>query len=138
MTEAALRSSLRLAASDVVYDARGNVTKLGGMAFSYDGRNAHVGTTYADGSAVSIVRDAGLARTFGLPDGVMSTVTGAATELSYPSLLGHTLTAGDGSTTASGVWLFDPFGQRVPTTRLVATEQECGHGWPDRFRVRCS
>jgi|GEM_PF-3435173 len=103
------------------------------MVFSYDGRNAHVGTTYADGSTVSIVRDAvgrvvsrtvtpssgpvvsttymhagggdaawgqqrgaGLARTFGLPGGVMSTVTGAGTELSYPSLLGHTLTAGTG------------------------------------------
>jgi len=49
----------------------------------------------------------------------MSTVTGAGTELSYPSLLGHTLTTGDGSTTASGVWLFDPFGQRLDPVSLA-------------------
>ncbi|MEV7610796.1 RHS repeat-associated core domain-containing protein [Microbacterium sp. NPDC089320] len=44
-------------AAEIVYDARGNTTRLGDMQFTYDAANRHVGTTYADGSTVVIVRD---------------------------------------------------------------------------------
>ncbi|MGH9026264.1 MAG: hypothetical protein ACRDWD_09145 [Acidimicrobiia bacterium] len=47
-----------LAASEIVYDVRGNTVRLGDMQFSYDAANRHVGTTYDDGTAVRIVRDA--------------------------------------------------------------------------------
>lgn len=47
-----------LAATDIVYDARGNTTKLADMTFSYDSSNRHVGTTYADGASVTLQRDA--------------------------------------------------------------------------------
>ena len=47
-----------LAASDIVYDVRGNTIRLGDMQFSYDAANRHVGTTYDDGTTVVIVRDA--------------------------------------------------------------------------------
>ncbi|WP_394194890.1 hypothetical protein [Microbacterium foliorum] len=45
-------------AAEIVYDARGNTTRLGDMQFTYDAANRHVGTTYADGSTVAIARDA--------------------------------------------------------------------------------
>ena len=44
-------------AAEIVYDARGNTTRLGDMQFTYDAANRHVGTTYADGSTVAIARD---------------------------------------------------------------------------------
>lgn len=47
-----------LAATDIVYDAHGNKTKLAVMTFVYDASNQHIGTTYADGTTVTIVRDA--------------------------------------------------------------------------------
>ncbi|EYT60935.1 colicin D domain-containing protein [Microbacterium sp. UCD-TDU] len=47
-----------LAASEIVYDVRGNTVRLGDMQFSYDAANRHIGTTYDDGTAVRIVRDA--------------------------------------------------------------------------------
>jgi len=47
-----------LAASEIVYDVRGNTVRLGDMQFSYDAANRHVGTTYDDGTTVRIVRDA--------------------------------------------------------------------------------
>ena len=47
-----------VAASEIVYDARGNTTRLADMQFSYDAANRHVGTTYDDGTTVSILRDA--------------------------------------------------------------------------------
>ncbi len=47
-----------LAATDIVYDAHGNTTKLADMTFLYDASNQHTGTTYADGTTVNIVRDA--------------------------------------------------------------------------------
>ena len=46
-----------VAAAEIVYDARGNTTRLGDMQFTYDAANRHIGTTYADGSTVVIVRD---------------------------------------------------------------------------------
>lgn len=53
-----------------------------------------------------------------LPGGVtvsFSTVTG--TQYAYPSLLGHTLVTGDGTTTLqSKVLLYDPYGQPLDTT----------------------
>jgi RHS repeat-associated protein len=48
--------------------------------------------------------------------------TGGSAEYSYPSLLGHTLTTGDGSTTATGVRVYEPFGQRLdPVTLAIGT-----------------
>lgn len=47
-----------LSASDIAYDARGNITKLGDMTFTYDAANRHNTTTYADGTTVVVVRDA--------------------------------------------------------------------------------
>ncbi|MCV0336049.1 hypothetical protein [Microbacterium sp.] len=47
-----------LAASEIMYDVRGNTVRLGDMQFSYDAANRHVGTTYDDGTTVRIVRDA--------------------------------------------------------------------------------
>ena len=45
-------------AAEISYDARGNTTRLGDMTFFYDAANKHIGTAYADGSTVTIVRDA--------------------------------------------------------------------------------
>jgi RHS repeat-associated protein len=47
-----------MAVSEIVYDVRGNTVRLGDMQFSYDAANRHVGTSYDDGTAVRIVRDA--------------------------------------------------------------------------------
>ncbi|SFR72466.1 RHS repeat-associated core domain-containing protein [Microbacterium azadirachtae] len=47
-----------LAATDIVYDAHGNTTKLADMTFVYDASNQHIGTTYADGTTITIARDA--------------------------------------------------------------------------------
>ncbi|WP_449407469.1 PA14 domain-containing protein [Microbacterium maritypicum] len=47
-----------VAASEIVYDARGNTVRLADMQFAYDAANRHVGTTYDDGTTVTIVRDA--------------------------------------------------------------------------------
>ena len=47
-----------LAASEIVYDAEGNITHLADMDFTYDAAGLHSGTTYADGSTVAVVRDA--------------------------------------------------------------------------------
>ncbi|MFS0794508.1 PA14 domain-containing protein [Microbacterium sp. 1P10AE] len=47
-----------LAASDVAYDSRGNTSRLADMTFTYNAADAHIGTTYADGTTVAIVRDA--------------------------------------------------------------------------------
>ncbi|MGH3690827.1 MAG: RHS repeat-associated core domain-containing protein [Microbacterium sp.] len=47
-----------LAVSEIVYDVWGNTVRLGDMQFSYDAANRHIGTTYDDGTAVVIVRDA--------------------------------------------------------------------------------
>lgn len=46
-----------LTASELAYDARGNTTRLADMTLTYDVHNQHSGTTYADGSTLSIVRD---------------------------------------------------------------------------------
>jgi RHS repeat-associated protein len=146
-----------LAATDIAYDSRGNTVLLAGMVFTYDGNNRHATTTHADGTVVSIVRDATgrivsrtiippgaspaettrhlcsaggdtpwatltgsvLTVTVGLPGGVTVNFTGGSAEYSYPSLLGHTLTTGDGSTTATGVRLYEPFGQRLDPVSLA-------------------
>lgn len=47
-----------LAASEIVYDARGNTIRLADMQFTYDAANRHIGTTYDDGTTVTIHRDA--------------------------------------------------------------------------------
>lgn len=137
-----------LTTSEIVYDSRGNTTTLADATLRYDAANAHAGTTYADGSTVTIVRDAAgriaarsvdpagatpavttrylyagdgdepfaqvegssLTRHVELPGGAAVTLTGTGQEWQYPSMLGHTITTGNGSTGAL-VQLYDPFGQ---------------------------
>jgi RHS repeat-associated protein len=50
-----------LAATDIVYDAHGNMTKLGNQSFTYDSSDRHLSTTVVDAgvtSTVTYVRDA--------------------------------------------------------------------------------
>ena len=54
-----------VAASEITYDARGNVTRLADMTFTYDSANRHTATTYGvgtsttdDDATVTLVRDA--------------------------------------------------------------------------------
>lgn len=47
-----------LAASDITYDVAGNTTRLADMQFAYDSGGRHAGTTYDEGSTVTIARDA--------------------------------------------------------------------------------
>ncbi len=73
--------------------------------------------------------DAAVTVFLSLPGGVTVDVpvSGAAV-WSYPSLQGHTLTTGDGSA-ASGVQLFDPFGQPLdPVTLAIGTAAADGSG----------
>ncbi|MFT3799290.1 PA14 domain-containing protein [Microbacterium sp.] len=43
-----------LSAAEIGYDARGNLTRLGDMAFVYDSANRHVGTTYGVGTPSTV------------------------------------------------------------------------------------
>ncbi|GEK80086.1 hypothetical protein ABA31_14370 [Agrococcus baldri] len=137
-----------LAPGEIAYDVRGNTTKLADATLRYDAANAHAGTSYADGTVVTIARDATgrvaarttdpagsdpavtvrylyagdadepfaqledttLRRHVELPGGATVTITGGGREWQYPSMLGHTITTGDG-TTSSPVQLYDPYGQ---------------------------
>lgn len=141
-----------LTAAEIVYDGRGNTTKLADATLRYDAANAHLGTTYADGSTLTVVRDsagriaartvdpagaapavttrylyagdgdepfaqlegATLSRHVELPGGATVTLTGTGAgtvwQWQYPSMLGHTITTGNG-TQGSPVQLYDPFGQ---------------------------
>jgi len=47
-----------LAASDIAYDSRGNTSRIADMTLAYNSSDAHTGTTYADGTTVTITRDA--------------------------------------------------------------------------------
>ncbi len=68
------------------------------------------------------VKDSTLSVTHSLPGGASVVVTGSAKRWSYPSLLGHTLTTGDGASTEPGVGLYDPFGQKLdPVTLAIGT-----------------
>jgi RHS repeat-associated protein len=52
---AMLRDAKSLAATDVTYDAHGNVTKLGNQTFTYDSSDRHMSTTVTDIDGVSVV-----------------------------------------------------------------------------------
>lgn len=47
-----------LAPSELAYDSRGNTTRLADMTLGYNANNAHIATTYDDGTTVAIARDA--------------------------------------------------------------------------------
>lgn len=47
-----------LAAGQVVYNARGDVTSLSGITIAYDAGGRHAGMTYSDGTTVTVARDA--------------------------------------------------------------------------------
>ena len=44
--------------AEIGYDARGNITRLADMVLTYDSGNRHSGTTYNDGTIVTLARDA--------------------------------------------------------------------------------
>ncbi|KTS62630.1 hypothetical protein NS206_09900 [Microbacterium testaceum] len=69
-----------------------------------------------------VSQDAGATVFLSLPGGVTVDVpVSGVASWSYPSLQGHTLTTGDGSS-ASGVQVYDPFGQPLdPVTLAVGT-----------------
>jgi RHS repeat-associated protein len=73
--------------------------------------------------------------TVSLPGWVTGTITGGVWEYAYPSILGHTVTTGDGASTEPGVRLYDPFGQRLdPVTYAIAStntqaDDEDRSGW---------
>ncbi|WP_375385782.1 hypothetical protein [uncultured Microbacterium sp.] len=78
---------------------------------------------YAGSSDVAWAQKIGstLARTTALPGGVTLTTKGATSTWSYPSLQGHALATGAGTSTG-GVLLTDPFGQPLdPTTLAIGT-----------------
>lgn len=131
------------------------------MTFTYDSANRHVGTSYADGTTVTIARDAlgrvvsrivdpagtpaavttkyghadssdvawaqqtgsTVLRWITLPGGVTAAMGTSGNTYSYPSLQGHTLATGNGTTTTTtGVALHDPYGQPLdPATLAVGT-----------------
>jgi RHS repeat-associated protein len=78
-----------------------------------------------------------LTREVSLPGGAQASLTGAGATGQYPSLLGHTVTTGDGATTVAGVQLYDPYGQpldaatyAIGTARADDTGHVAGHtGW---------
>ena len=144
-----------LAASELVYDGQGDLTRLGDATLTYDASGRHSGTSYPDGTTVAVVRDAtdrvvartttpaggtastvtyvydgagdaawaqsdgtGWSQTVDLPGGVTLTGTVSAGTFSYPSLLGHTLATGDGSTTGD-LRLYDPYGQPLDMATLA-------------------
>lgn len=47
-----------LAPADIVYDVAGNTTRLGDVSLAYDAAGLHAGSTYADGTTVTVARDA--------------------------------------------------------------------------------
>lgn len=49
---ALLRDAQSLPASSIVYDAHGNVTKLGDQSFTYDASDRHIGTVVRSGTAI--------------------------------------------------------------------------------------
>ncbi|WP_415115625.1 RHS repeat-associated core domain-containing protein [Microbacterium sp.] len=87
-----------LTAGEIVYDARGNVTTLGDMTFTYDAENQHTSTTYANGTVVSVTRDpAGrvVSRTTTPSSGTATTVTylhAGTGDTPWGSVTGTTLT----------------------------------------------
>lgn len=50
-------TSTTAASGQITYDAHGNVTKLGGVTFTYDSLDRHVATTLADGTGITLERD---------------------------------------------------------------------------------
>lgn len=47
-----------LTPAEIAYDARGNLTRLADMVFTYDSANRHAGSTYDEGTSVALARDA--------------------------------------------------------------------------------
>ena len=80
---------------------------------------------YAGGSDLAYATQTGAVTTRQviLPGGVTVSMTVSGNTFRYPSLQGHTLTTGDGTTTTtSGVALYDPYGQPLhPVTLAVGT-----------------
>ena len=155
-----------LAAADIVYDVRGNTTGLADMTFTYDASDHHTGTVYADGSTVTVARDAtgrivartvdpagpgpavttryghadsadtawaqwtgtSMLRQLTLPGAVTVTLSSTGNTFAYPNLQGHTLTTGDGTTTSTGITVYDPYGQPLdPTTHAIGTTTADDH-----------
>lgn len=50
--------STGLPTGSITYDAAGNTTGIGGIALTWDAAGRHAGTTYADGTTITLERDA--------------------------------------------------------------------------------
>ncbi|MDF2582197.1 MAG: hypothetical protein K0R33_840 [Mycobacterium sp.] len=77
---------------------------------------------HADASDVAWAQQTGstVQRWITLPGGVTAAMGTSGNTYSYPSLQGHTLVTGNGTTTATtGVGLYDPFGQPLHQTTLA-------------------
>jgi YD repeat-containing protein len=63
-----------------------------------------------------------LTRTILLPGGATMTVAGAGATWSFPNLQGHTMLTRTGTTSSTGIMLWDPYGQPLdPTTLAIGT-----------------
>ncbi len=76
---------------------------------------------HADSSDVAWGQSSGSTaiRWINLPGGVTLSTGPDGNNFSYPNMLGHTVTTGDGTTTSAGVSLYDPFGQPLHATTLA-------------------
>ena len=72
-----------LAATDIAYDVAGNTTKLGDVTLSYDATGRHAGSTYADGTTVTVARDAEARVVSRTVDTLGATAGGAAVTTMY-------------------------------------------------------
>jgi len=105
----------------IVRDGSGRVVSRtvdpAGDAPAVTSRYVYAGAGDSPWAVVSV--DAGATVFLSLPGGVTVDVPASgAASWSYPSLQGHTLTTGDGSI-ASGVQLYDPFGQPLEAGTLA-------------------
>ena len=63
-----------------------------------------------------------------LPGAVTVTLSSTGNTFAYPNLQGHTLTTGDGTTTSTGITVYDPYGQPLdPTTHAIGTTTADDH-----------
>lgn len=102
-----------VAASEIVYDARGNTVRLADMQFAYDAASGDAAWGQKTGTD--------LTRSVGLPGGVSWTDQAGTVTWSFPGLGGHGLITRSGGTNGA-LLLWDPFGQPVdPVTFAIGT-----------------
>lgn len=125
-----------IVASEIEYDARGNTKRLGDMTFFYDAANRHVGTAYANGATVQIVRDATgriVSRTTDLAGSVPATTVqhlyAGSDDVAWGQKSGNDLTRSTGlpggvsvtSQAGTVTWSFPGLGGHALVTRTGTT-----------------